>query len=100
MTARVFYAYEVLGLGPGPGQYARLVREVDELVREIETMEIRIQPDFAPGVHNTFDLLAGQYKLGIISDTIHTTGRGLRIQTASGTARAGDGRAGRSGRQA
>lgn len=78
VTARVFYAYEYLGLEPGPGEYARLVREVDELVREIETMEIRIQPDFAPGIHNTFDLLAGQYKLGIISDTIHTTGRGLR----------------------
>jgi HAD superfamily hydrolase (TIGR01549 family) len=78
VTARVFYAYECLGLEPGPGEYARLVREVDELVREIETMEIRIQPDFAPGVQNSLDLLAGQYKLGIISDTIHTTGRGLR----------------------
>jgi putative hydrolase of the HAD superfamily len=55
-----------------------LVREVDELVREIETMEIRIPPDFAPGVHNTLQLLVQDYKLGIISDTIHTQGRGLR----------------------
>src|SRR5690606_175735 len=28
--------------------------------------------------HNTLDLLAGQYRLGIISDVIHTSGRGLR----------------------
>ena len=54
------------------------MREVDELVREIETMEVRIQPDFTPGVHTALDELSMHYKLGIISDTIHTTGRGLR----------------------
>jgi putative hydrolase of the HAD superfamily len=78
ITSRLYDAYEVLGLRPGPGEYARLVREVDELVREIETMEIRIPPDFAPGIHNTLSLLAHDYRLGIISDTIHTNGRGLR----------------------
>lgn len=78
VPARLYDAYVHLGLRPGPGQYARLVREVDELVREIETMEIRIPPDFAEGVHNTLYLLAQEYKLGIISDTIHTQGRGLR----------------------
>ena len=78
MAARLYDAYTHLGLEPGPGEYARLVREVDEIVREIETMEIRIAPDFADGVHNTLHLLAQEYKLGIISDAIHTQGRGLR----------------------
>ena len=78
ITSRMYDAYEVLGIQPGPGEYARLVREVDEMVREIETMEIRIPPDFAPGIHNTMGLLVKEYRLGIISDTIHTNGRGLR----------------------
>ncbi|MCL4861252.1 MAG: HAD family hydrolase [Caldilineaceae bacterium] len=78
VTTRIYYAYEHLGLQPGPGEYARLVREIDELAREIEAMEIRIPPDFAPGVHQTIPLLAQAYKLGVISDTIHTHGRGLR----------------------
>lgn len=78
VTTRISYAYEQLGLRPRPGEYAQLVREIDELVREIETMEIRIPPDFAPGVHQVLPLLAQEYRLGIISDTIHTNGRGLR----------------------
>jgi HAD superfamily hydrolase (TIGR01549 family) len=78
VPARLYDAYTYLGLKPGPGEYARMVREVDEMVREIETMEIRIQPDLAAGVHNTLALLAEEYKLGIVSDTIHTQGRGLR----------------------
>lgn len=78
VTTRIYYAYEALGLKPKPGEYARLVQEIDELVRDIETMEIRIPPDFAPNVHYAIDLLAQEYKLGIISDTIHTHGRGLR----------------------
>jgi HAD superfamily hydrolase (TIGR01549 family) len=79
VAARIHDAYGLLGLLPEPGGYARMVREVDELVREIETMELRIQPDFAPGIHNTLALLAQEYRLGIISDTIHTQGRGLRF---------------------
>jgi putative hydrolase of the HAD superfamily len=78
VPARLHDAYTFLGLKPAPGEYARLVREIDELVREIETMEIRIPPNFADGVHNTLSLLAEDYKLGIVSDTIHTHGRGLR----------------------
>lgn len=78
VTTRIYYAYETLGLKPNPGEYAQLVREIDELVREIETMEIRIPPDFTPGVHAAIRLLAQDFKLGIISDTIHTHGRGLR----------------------
>ncbi|MDQ3248039.1 MAG: HAD family hydrolase [Chloroflexota bacterium] len=78
VTTRLYDAYEHLGLQPKPGDYARLIREIDELVREIETMEIRIPPDFAAGVHTVLPLLAQEYKLGIISDAIHTHGRGLR----------------------
>jgi putative hydrolase of the HAD superfamily len=75
---RLYDAYEYLGMRPEPGKYAQLMREVDELVREIEDMEVRIPPDFAPGVHSTLEVLSQRYRLGIISDTIHTTGRGLR----------------------
>ncbi len=78
VTTRLYYAYEYLGLEPEPGHYAKIVREVDELVREIEAMEIRIAPDFAPGIHQVIPQLASDYTLGIISDTIHTHGRGLR----------------------
>jgi HAD superfamily hydrolase (TIGR01549 family) len=78
VTTRIVYAYEHLGLRPRPGEYAALVREIDELAREIETMEIRIPPDFVPGAGEVIRQLAQQYKLGIISDTIHTHGRGLR----------------------
>ncbi len=78
VVSRVRYAYEYLGLDPAPGQYASLVNEVDELVRAIEEMEVRIPPDFAPGVHQALAILARDYELGIISDTIHTHGRGLR----------------------
>ncbi|MFN3331832.1 MAG: HAD family hydrolase [Caldilinea sp.] len=63
---------------PPPGRYAALVREVSELARAIETMEVRIAPDFAPHIHATLAELAQNYTLGIISDTIHTTGRGIR----------------------
>ncbi|MEZ4862120.1 MAG: HAD family hydrolase [Caldilineaceae bacterium] len=79
VTTRLYYAYEALGLQPKPGRYAHLVREIDELVREIETMEVRIPPDFVSGIHYTLESLAQEYKLGIISDTIHTHGRGLRF---------------------
>lgn len=75
---RIYFAYERLGLVPGPGHYARLLREIDELSRAIETMEVRIAPDFAPGVHWALQTLAQEYMLGIISDTIHTTGTGIR----------------------
>ena len=75
---RLSYAYDCLGLTPAPGKYATLVHEVNDLARAIETMEVRIPPDFAPHIHTTLAELAQQYTLGIISDTIHTTGRGVR----------------------
>lgn len=78
VSTRVSYALECLGLLPPPGRYGSLLAEIDDLVREIEVMEVRIPPDFAPGVDTTLYLLAQEYRLGIISDTIHTHGRGLR----------------------
>ncbi|MCB9140004.1 MAG: HAD family hydrolase [Caldilineaceae bacterium] len=78
VTTRVYYAYEYLGLEPKPGHYGDLVQEVDALVRHIEAMEIRIPPDFAPGVRAALAELKQEYTLAIISDTIHTHGRGLR----------------------
>lgn len=78
VATRFYYAYEFLGLKPKPGHYASVMREIDQLVLEIETMEVRIPPDFVDGVHYTLQLLSQEYKLGIVSDTIHTHGRGLR----------------------
>ncbi len=78
VATRLYYAYEHLGLKPKPGHYARIMREIDMLVLEIETMEVRIPPNFVSGVHYTLQRLSQEYKLGIVSDTIHTHGRGLR----------------------
>lgn len=78
VATRIYYAYEHLGLRTQPGQYSQLMREVDELIREIEDMEVRIPPEFAPGIQDVLAILAQEYRLGIISDTIHTNGRGLR----------------------
>jgi HAD superfamily hydrolase (TIGR01549 family) len=75
---RINYAYECLGIHAEPGHYARLLREIDTLSREIETMEVRIAPDFAPQVHWALQTLAQEHPLGIISDAVHTTGRGIR----------------------
>jgi putative hydrolase of the HAD superfamily len=72
---RLLEAYNFLGLRVTPG--------FDEVVREIEEMEVHIPPDFAPGVHEALAELAQHYRLGIISDTIHTSGRGLRQLLAS-----------------
>jgi putative hydrolase of the HAD superfamily len=63
-------AYTFLGLDLTPGY--------DDLVRAVEEMEVEISPDFAPGIHQALPILAQNYKLGIISDAIHTPGRGLR----------------------
>lgn len=78
VATRFYYAYEFLDIKPKPGHYAGVMREIDQLVLEIETMEVRIPPDFVAGVHYTLQSLAAEYKLGIISDAIHTHGRGLR----------------------
>jgi putative hydrolase of the HAD superfamily len=41
-------------------------------------MEVLIPPEFVPGVHDVLARLAQRYTLGIVSDTIHTSGRGIR----------------------
>lgn len=70
VAARLSEAYTWLGIDLTPGFH--------KLVRAVEFMEVDISPDFLPGVHETLATLAKSYKLGIISDTIHTPGRGLR----------------------
>ncbi len=70
VAARLKYAYEFLQIGLTPG-FANIVRAVEE-------MEVEIPPDFCAGVNDTLAELARHYKLGIISDTIHTPGRGIR----------------------
>ncbi len=69
-AARFAEAYSWLSIDLTPGFH--------KLVRDIEFMEAEISPDFLPDVHETLATLAQSYKLGIISDTIHTPGRGLR----------------------
>jgi putative hydrolase of the HAD superfamily len=70
VAERLQVAYDHLKIDRTPG--------FDRVVREIEDMEVRIPPDFVPGVHAALAELAQDYKLGIISDAIHTPGRGLR----------------------
>jgi putative hydrolase of the HAD superfamily len=70
VAERLQAAYDFLGIPLTPG--------FDPIVREVEEMEVHIPPDFAPGVHQALAALAHHYQLGIISDTIHTPGRGLR----------------------
>ncbi len=70
VTARLQNAYDYLKIARSPG--------FDEVVREIEDMEVYIPPDFVPGARETLAELAQHYALGIISDAIHTPGRGLR----------------------
>ncbi len=50
----------------------------DEVVRKVEEMEVMIPPTFVSGVHDVLAQLARDYALGIVSDTIHTSGRGIR----------------------
>lgn len=52
--------------------------EMAELVRLHEEMEFEIQPDLAPGIVEAIKELHGKYKLGVISDTIFSSGRVLR----------------------
>ncbi len=70
VAARLSLAYTRLGIDLTPG--------FAELVTAVEQMEVEISPDFLPGVAETLAALAQNYTLGIISDAIHTPGRGLR----------------------
>lgn len=70
VAERFCVVFDLLGVSPTPGY--------PEVVREIEEMEVNVPPDFVPGVAEAIRELAGEFKLGVISDTIHTTGKGLR----------------------
>ena len=52
--------------------------EMAELVRLHEEMELEVQPDLAPGIVEAIRELHGKYKLGVISDTIFSSGIVLR----------------------
>lgn len=56
---------------------ARL-RAFDALVHGFESMEVEVPPRLLPGAAEALATLAARYRLGIISDTIITPGRGLR----------------------
>jgi len=71
VAARVMEVYDSLGIPPTSG--------FDAVVREVEQMEVDIPPDFVARVGEVIPSLASRYKLGIISDAIHTTGLGIRV---------------------
>lgn len=48
------------------------------LIHAFEHMEVEVPPRLLPGAAEALRELAGRYRLGIISDTIITPGRGLR----------------------
>lgn len=70
VAARLQDAYDFLKVPITPG--------FQELVRKVEEMEVVIPPTFVPGVRDVLGELAQRYALGIVSDTIHTSGRGIR----------------------
>ncbi len=70
VAERLQEAYAVLKIAPTPN--------FAEIVRKIEEMEVLIPPQFVAGVNETLAQLTQKYALGIISDTVHTTGCGLR----------------------
>ncbi len=70
VAARLQKVYDFLHIGMTPG--------FAEVVRKVEEMEVTIPPSFVPGARDVLAQLADRYTLGIVSDTIHTSGRGIR----------------------
>ena len=70
VATRLEEAYNFLSVPVTPG--------FQELVRKVEEMEVMIPPTFVSGVRDVLGQLAQRYALGIVSDTIHTSGRGIR----------------------
>ncbi len=66
---RLSRTFQILGVPSSPSI---------ELIEEFESLEVDTPPDPIPGVLEVLHDLKSQYKLGIISDTIYTPGRGLR----------------------
>lgn len=67
---RLSYAFEELNLKPTPG--------FDKLVHAVEYMEVEIPPILCDGIEDALTELSKFCKLAIISDAIHTPGKGLR----------------------
>jgi len=77
VAQRLAEGYRRLALPPAPS--------FSRLVAEFEFMEVDIPPNWVEGVGEALATLAETYRLGIISDTIITPGRGLvRLLTESG----------------
>ena len=70
VAARLQTVYDFLRIPLTPG--------FPDIVHKIEEMEVMIPPNFVPRVNETLAELAKHYTLAIVSDTIHTTGKGLR----------------------
>ncbi len=70
VSSRLQEVYNFLQIPITPG--------FDQVVRHVEEMEVLIPPQFVPGVNEVLARLSEKYALGIISDTIHTSGRGIR----------------------
>ncbi len=70
VAQRVAEGYRLLRIAPTPGFSA--------LVEALETMEVQIPPRLLPGAAEALAALAARYRIGIISDTIVTPGRGLK----------------------
>jgi len=62
------------------GQLDRDLTEAEfvELVRAHEEMELEVRPDLVPGCAETLAVLAGDYRLAVVSDAIVSPGRCLR----------------------
>ncbi len=52
--------------------------EQNHLCKNIEEMELKIKPELAPGIKESIESLSKKYKLGVISDTIFSSGRVLK----------------------
>lgn len=50
----------------------------ERLVEAFGAMEVEVPPDPVPGLHECVAALCGRVRLGVISDTVVTPGRGLR----------------------
>ena len=70
VAQRVAEGYRRLRLAPTPGFAA--------LVGRLEQMEVEIPPQLLDGAAEALAQLASRYRVGVISDTIVTPGRGLR----------------------
>jgi FMN phosphatase YigB (HAD superfamily) len=70
VSARLNEAYSFLNLQLTPG--------FPTVVRKVEEMELMIPPVLVPNARETLAELSRTYSLALISDAIHTPGRGLR----------------------